>query len=574
MTEVVQLRDVLIILAAAVLVVPVVRALRASAVLGYLVAGVLIGPYGLDWIRDVEGTELLAEFGVVFLLFNVGLELSIGRLLRLRRDVFGLGTAQVLLTAVVLGGVARALGLPPATAIVLGGGLALSSTAIVLQMLSERGELAARHGRLAFAILLLQDLAVVPLLTLVPLLGGEETGVGRALGEALLRGLLVMAIIVALGRVLMRPFLRVVARGRNPELFTGVVLLLVLGAAAFTARAGLSMALGAFLAGLLVSSTEYRPQVESDIRPFRGILLALFFMTVGMHVDFVMALDRAPLILGLVGALLATKAVLIAGLARAFGAPIGVAAHTGLLLSQGGEFGFILFALASQGGVLTPETDRIAVLVVGVSMLVTPLLALAGRLAERALARDLHSASEVAAGTEDLSGHVLIAGFGRVGQTLARLLSASGISYVALDLDTDLVTEARSRGLPVFFGDATDPEVLRAAGFERAGLAVVTLDQPRSAGRAVAALHEERRELAILVRARDTAHSRELMSAGASVVVPELVEGSLQLGEMILHRMGIADEEVAARVNEIRERSYAELKGLIPHGSAARTPAP
>lgn len=571
MTELWDLRDVLIILAAAVVVVPVVRRLNASAVLGYLVAGVLIGPYGLDWINAVERTEVLAELGVVFLLFAVGLELSVDRLLRLRRHVFGLGTAQVLATAVALGGGARALGLSSEAALVLGGGLALSSTAIVLQMLAERGEMAAQHGRLAFAILLLQDLAVVPLLTLVPLLGGSEAEAGRALGEALLRAVVVMGVIVAAGRVLLRPLLAVVARGRNPELFTGIVLLLVLGAGWITASAGLSMGLGAFLAGLLVSSTEYRPQVEGDIRPFRGIFLALFFMTVGMRVDPALALSSAPLVLGLVAALVLGKALLIAALARAFGSPAGVAAHVGLLLAQGGEFGFVLYALAAQAGVLEPDVERIAILVVGISMMVTPLLALAGRRAEGWLAGDLHSPREVRDGTEDLSGHVLIAGFGRVGQTLARLLAATGVPYVALDLDAELVTSARRRGFPAFYGDASQPEVLRAAGFQRAGLAVVTLDQPRSAARAVAAIRAEMPKLPVLVRARDTAHSRELLRAGATQVVPELVEGSLQLGENALRLMGVREEETARLLAGLRRDSYAELSDLIPHRPSPRS---
>ncbi len=350
MPEPVHLRDVLIILLAAIAVVPLFRRFRASAVLGYLVAGGLIGPHGLGLVRDVGATEVLAQFGVVFLLFSIGLSLSTERLTALKGYVFGLGTAQVVTTGLVLWGLFRLLGVESPAALVLGGGLALSSTAVVLQILIERREIATPRGRVAFAVLLLQDLAVVPLLTLVPQLHGSEGRVLPALGLAFLKASGVLVLILAAGRLALRPWLRSVARGGTPELFTAIVLLLVLGIGWLTEQVGLSMALGAFLAGVLVAGTEYRPQVEGDVQPFRGILLALFFMTVGMGVNVALVWTHAPLLLGFMTALVLIKAGILMGLARAFRLPVGTAAAVGLMLAQGGEFGFVLFALARQAG--------------------------------------------------------------------------------------------------------------------------------------------------------------------------------------------------------------------------------
>ena len=557
-----HLRDLLIILLAAVAVVPLFRRLRASAVLGYLVAGSLIGPYGLGLIREVDAVAVLAQFGVVFLLFEIGLSLSIGRLTSLRRYVFGLGLFQVLVTAAALWAVLRALGLDSPTALVLGGGLALSSTAVVLQVLIERRELATPHGRVAFAVLLLQDLAVVPLLVLVPLLRGPETRVIPALGLAFLKAAIALVVILAAGRLLLRPLLRAVTRGGNPELFTGIVLLLVLGIGWLTEQAGLSMALGAFLAGLLIAETEYRPQVEGDVQPFRGILLALFFMTVGMGVDIAQVWHRAPLLLALLGGLLLLKAGILLGLARAFGLGMATAAGVGLMLAQGGEFGFVLFTLARQAGVLDEATARTAVLVVGLSMAVTPLLLAASRRVAHRLERAEATPEALAREIGELRDHVLIAGYGRVGRTLALLLASRGTPWLALDLDPEGVAEARRHDLPVFYGDAQRTDVLRAAAIERAQVIVITVDEPESAGRTVAVVRRLAPDLPVLVRARDLRQCEELTRAGATAVVPEVVEGSLQLVAALLRQLGVSVDEVEQTLGEYRRETYARLAGL------------
>ena len=562
------LRDILVILVAAVAVVPLFRRFGVSAVAGYLVAGALIGPYSLNVVSDVEGTAVLADFGVVFLLFTIGLELSVERLVALRRLVFGLGGLQVILTGLAIWALLRASGMESGAALLVGGGLAMSSTAVVLQMLVERHETATRPGRAAFAVLLAQDLAVVPLLTLVPLLGPATGAVLPALGLAVVRAAVVLGIIIATGRLLLRPLLRIVARGRNPELFTGIALLLVLGIGWVTQLAGLSMALGAFLAGLLIAETEFRPQIEGDVEPFRGVLLALFFVSVGMSIDLSLLAGRWLLIAGLVLGLIALKTAVLTALALLFRLRFSTAISVGLMLAQGGEFGFILFNAALDGRVLDAETTRLAILVTGITMLLTPALIALSRAVEARLeaASDAHRLPPSGAGME---GHVLIAGFGRVGRTLGRLLDAHDIPWLALDLDPDRVAAARAQDLPVYFGDASRADVLRAAGLTRSRAAVITLDRPDAARRAIALTRRLLPDVPILARARDLGQCDGLLSAGATRVVPELVEGSLQLGENLLRTVGASEESVEQTLASFRDGSYARLGGF----TEARPPA-
>jgi monovalent cation:H+ antiporter-2, CPA2 family len=546
-----------------VIVVPIFRRFRASAVLGYLVAGSAIGPHGLDLLRGPRAVTALADLGVIFLLFSIGLGLSVERLSSLRRYVFGLGTLQVVITTLAITLTLRLAGVSGDAALVLGAGLALSSSAIVLQGLVERREIATLQGRVAFAVLLLQDLAVVPLLTLVPLLAGSGQGLGMALGLAFLKAAATLVVIVAIGRLALRPVLRAVARGGTPELFTGIVLLLVLGIGWVTEQAGLSMALGAFLAGLLVAETEYRPQVESDVQPFRGLLLALFFMTVGMGIDAGLLWRHAPLLVGLLAALLIGKALILAGLCRVVGLSLGMGAGIGLMLAQSGEFAFVLFTLARGRGVLPAEAAQTAILLVGLSMAATPALLTAARVVFRRHHQAASAAAALGHETRELRDHVVIAGFGRVGQTLALLLESRLVPYLALDLDAERVAEARRRELPVYFGDASRAEVLRAAGVEQARMAAITLDQPDAAARSVQVLRAMSPDLPVLVRARDVAQAEQLAGAGATEVVPEIVEGSLQLGEMLLRRLGATRDEVDQVLDEFRRRTYSRLSNLI-----------
>jgi len=574
MPQSLQLRDVLVILLAAVVVVSVFRRLRASAVLGYLVAGALIGPHSLGLVRDVGATAILGQFGVVFLLFSIGLELSIERLVALRRYVFGLGAAQLVVTTLIFWAVLRALGLDGGAALIVGSGLALSSTAVVLQILVERRELGTPHGRVAFAVLLLQDLAVVPLLTLVPLLARREANVLTALGGAFLKAAAALVVILALGRLALRPILRLVARNGTPELFTGIVLLVVLGVGWLTEQVGLSMALGAFLAGLLMAETEYRPQVEGDIQPFRGLLLALFFMTVGMGLNLELLREQWLVLTGLLLALLLVKATILLVLSRAFGLSLAVAAAIALMLAQGSEFGFVLFSLAQQAGAIPAHSAQLAVLVVGLSMAVTPVLLTSSREVLRRLERPSDQPHDaLAADTSEMNEHVVIAGFGRVGQTLGLLLDARFIRYVALDLNPELVAEARRRGLPVFYGNASRADVLKAAGIERAQMAVSTLDDPELASRTVHVLRRLMTSMPIIARAHDLADCERLVRAGATSAVPEIVEGSLQLGGVLLRQLGESPEGVNQLLEQFRQETYSRLDEITPAERSGRPSA-
>tara|TARA_R110002072_G_scaffold123977_8_gene259359 strand:+ start:1202 stop:2953 length:1752 start_codon:yes stop_codon:yes gene_type:complete len=558
------LLEVLIFLLAAVVVVPMARKLRSSPVLGYLVAGIVVGPSGLALIAHTDSVELLAEMGIVFLLFAIGLELSVERLKVLRRLVFGLGTAQVVVTGLVIALVAMGLGVRAEAAVVIGGGLALSSTAFVLQMLVERGELAVRFGRVAFSILLFQDLAIVPLLALVPLLGTDGTSLPMALGLAGLKAAAAIGLTILVGRIALRPLFRVVANARSPELFVATALLVLLGTAMLMEQAGVSMALGAFLAGLLLSGTEFRHQVEADIRPFKGLLLGLFFISVGLSIDVLVILQNwAMIFIGLL-ALLTTKGLILVGLCRLFGLPAPVTLRVAFLLGQGGEFGFVLFGVALSIGLLDADLAQLVVAIVALSMVMTPFVDYLGRrLSALAAARRAGGDALPVLGEEgarELHDHVVIAGFGRVGQTVAAVLSAGHVPYVGFDLNATRVRHCNSHNLPVFYGDAARVDVLETASLEHARAAVITLDDMRAANQVVEALREKSSELLILVRAHDLSHQAELRAVGATAVVPETIEASLQLGGILLERIGVSGDEIAQIMAEFRQENYQGLQ--------------
>lgn len=573
MNEPTILQDLLVFLLAPVVVVPLFRRLKVSPILGYLAAGILIGPEALGLIDESATTHVLAELGVAFLLFAIGLELSFERLRVMRRLVFGLGGSQVLITTALIAAVAWVMGLTVPAAIIVGGGLALSSTAFVLQLLVERGEQVSVAGRTAFAILLFQDLAVVPFLVLVPVLALDPASVAGALAFAILKAGLALGAILLAGRFVLRPVLHAVAGARSPELFVSATLLVVLGTGWFTTQAGLSMPLGAFLAGLLLAESEYRHQVEADIRPFRGLLLGLFFMTVGLGLDLQLIAEHLGPLFAFVAVLLLGKALLIIGLCLAFRLPLAEGVHVGLLLAEGGEFAFVILKAALGDGLLAAEVGQPLMAGVALSMVATPFLAEAGdRLARRLRTRGPAPLADLKEETESLSGHVIIAGFGRVGQVVATVLRAAHVPHVALDLDARRVATCRARGLRVFYGDASRLDILEAAGAGRASAVVVTMDQPAAVDRAVAALHEHFPELQIVVRARDIDHRSELTTRGATAVVPEAVEASLQIGSLVLGTLGVGNEAVTRVTGELRRGDYAGLRE-IKGGSADERPA-
>ncbi|KAK7389994.1 hypothetical protein VNO78_25291 [Psophocarpus tetragonolobus] len=567
-----SLFDMLWLLLASVVFVPIFQKIPGgSPVLGYLAAGILIGPYGLSIIRHVHGTKAIAEFGVVFLLFNIGLELSVERLSSMKKYVFGLGSAQVLVTAIVVGLVAHYVcGYAGPAAIVIGNGLALSSTAVVLQVLQERGESTSRHGRATFSVLLFQDLAVVVLLILIPLVSPNSSkgGVGfqaiaEALGLAAVKAVVAIAAIIAGGRLLLRPIYKQIAENQNAEIFSANTLFVILGTSLLTARAGLSMALGAFLAGLLLAETEFSLQVESDIAPYRGLLLGLFFMTVGMSIDPKLLVLNFPVITGTLGLLICGKTLLVSLIGRIFGISLISAVRVGLLLAPGGEFAFVAFGEAVNQGIMSSQLSSLLFLVVGISMALTPWLAEGGQLlASRFELHDVRSLLPVESETDDLQNHIIICGFGRVGQIIAQLLSEQLIPFVALDVRSDRVAIGRSLDLPVYFGDAGSREVLHKVGAERASAAAVTLDSPGANYRTVWALSKHFPNVKTFVRAHDVDHGLNLEKAGATAVVPETLEPSLQLAAAVLAQAKLPTSEIAATINEFRSRHLAELTEL------------
>lgn len=557
--------DSLVVLFAAIVLVPLVRRLRLSPILGYLAAGMLLGPHGVAIVPNVDDVRLIAEFGVLFLLFMIGLELPLDRLKAVRRYVFGLGGAQVVLTTAALGGViAWLFDVPAEAALLVGAALALSSTATVLQLLAERGELIQRHGRVSLAILLMQDLAVAPLLALIPLLATPGDSIVATLGLSLLKAVAALAAILVIARYVLRPFYHSVVAGGSPELFTATALFIVLGTSLLTAEAGLSMALGAFLAGMLLAETEFRHQVESDILPFRGLFLGLFFMTVGMTVDARLILSELPLIGGLLFGLLLIKTAITAALCFAFGLSRGVSVRTALSLAEGGEFAFVLLGLAVAAGLAEPRIAQLAFVVVALSIMVTPALVAAGRLiAERIRRPDAAPSGDLATETEDLVDHVVIAGFGRVGHQIAAILSDRAVPYVAIERDAAAVKEARRRGLPVFFGDASRADILEAARLAHARACVITMHKNSGEIALVGLLRHRHPDLPILVRAHDFEHSTELDGAGSSAVVEETAEVALRLSALALGSYGVGQEEVADLTRDMREDDYARLKDLV-----------
>jgi CPA2 family monovalent cation:H+ antiporter-2 len=554
----------LVFLAATCVVIPAFRRARLSSVMGFLLIGVAMGPHVLGrlaqtwpWLGayDLENaapTQLLAQLGVIFLLFIIGLEVSFDRLWTQRRFVFGLGMAQVVLTTAAIAAIALAFGASFPVAAVLGLAFALSSTALVLQLLRERGQIGSSVGRASFSVLLLQDLMVVPVLFLVAALSEGTRAFNVGVGVSLITAVISLALILMVGRLLLRPLFRWVAAVNSREIFMAAALLAAIGMAAAAQAAGLSMALGAFLAGLLLAETEFRYQIENDLDPFKDLLLGLFFVTVGMQIDVSLFLREPVLIIfGMLGLFL-LKAAIIAPLARAFGLSWPRAVETAFLLGQAGEFAFVVIAVAQRGGAIPETIAGYMLLVTALSLFITPLMAsLGGYIAARMGAR---TATSPPADAAQDSGHVVIAGFGRVGQTLADILSAQEIGYVAIDSNSALVSELRKRARPVYFGEAGTREVLVSLGAANAAAIVVTINDTEAAERIVREAKQAWPHVPVYARARDGDHAQRLHAAGAALASPDTLEAALQLGEALLNGIGVPDE-AARRIIDTRRKA-------------------
>ncbi|HQS82730.1 MAG TPA: monovalent cation:proton antiporter-2 (CPA2) family protein [Thiobacillus sp.] len=569
-----SLQLVLILLAVAVLVAAAARALRLPTMLGYLVTGIAIGPFALGWIPDSEGARYLAEFGVVFLMFSIGLEFSLPRLMTMRMTVFGFGGAQVGLTILFTALIAWLLDLPLLAAVALGGIMSMSSTAIVSKLLAERLEIQTPHGRQIFGALLFQDLAVVPLLILIPAFARESETMATDLMLAMLKAIAVLGFLLFIGQRIMRPWFQWVAGRKSPELFTLNLLLFTLGLAFLTESAGLSLALGAFLAGMLVSETEYRYQVEDDIKPFRDVLLGLFFVTIGMRLDLTQVLANWGDVLILVAAIVLGKGLLVAGLSMAFGSARPTATRTALGLAQAGEFGFVLLAQAADLRLLGAEITQPVLAAMVVSMLLAPILinrmdSLTRVLAGSEWAGRAKEVHDIAVKTFGKTKHVIVCGYGRSGQNLARLLEAEGITFVALDADPERIRAVAASGVSVVYGDASRREVLVAAGLSRAQAVVVTYSDLHSSMAILRHVRELRPELPVVVRTIDDTHIDDLKAAGAAEVVSEVMEGSLMLASHALMLLGVPLSQVLKRIRVVRESRYAMMRGFFRGASDA-----
>ncbi|MBE7419775.1 MAG: cation:proton antiporter [Ideonella sp.] len=576
------LEVVLLYLVAAVLGVVLCRTLKLPPMLGYLAVGVVIGPNALALAGDAARAHALAEFGVVFLMFVIGLEFNLPKLRSMRAALFGLGLSQVVLTIVgaVLGNavlaaafaaLGRAWDLSWQGAIALGAAMAMSSTAILVKLMAERLELDSEHGRRVLGVLLFQDLAVVPLLVLIPALGSGAAQLGLALSLAVAKAAALLAVLLMGGQRVMRWWLTLVARRKSEELFILNLLLITLGLAWLTETAGLSLALGAFIAGMLVAETEYKHQVETDIRPFHDVLLGLFFITIGMRLDWRPLVDQWFLVLLLTTLPVLAKAALVAALARGFGASPGGAIRTGLYLAQAGEFGFVLLALGAENQLLVGDWMSPVLAAMVLSMLATPFLVMwSSRIVMRLASSDwlLQSVQLTAIAKKAMrtEAHVIICGYGRSGQNLARLLERERIAYMALDLDPDRVRQAAAAGQSVVFGDAARLRSLMAAGLVRASAVVISYPDTASALKILALVHEHAPRVPVIVRTIDDNDLEKLRAAGAAEVVPEAVEGSLMLAAQALALVGVPMRRVIRITRDARDARYGLLRGYF-HGA-------
>lgn len=565
MHDISYLRDILILLFASVLIVVIFKQLGLSPALGYLVAGAAIGPFGFGVLSSAETTKSIAELGVVFLLFAIGLELTFSRLMAMRKYVLGFGGLQVVITSAIISLICnKFFHLTPESSIVIGSALSLSSTAIVMQVITENGEQSTRVGRLSFSILLMQDLAVIPILVLFPLLTKSDLNLTAALGGALIDAIIAMAIIFAIGRLLLRPIYRLIAEAKSEVLFLSFTLIVILGSAYLSNYMGLSFALGAFVAGLMVAETEYKYRVEDEILSLQSLLMGLFFMTIGMSFDFDLLIKSFHLIVAVSVILIIIKALIVIALCKLFRFPLAPSIHTGLLLSQGGEFAFVVFVMAVQQKFMDVDLSQFLMTVVTFTMALTPLLGSAGRrIKARLYTKEVLRNNKLKREIGDISKHVIIVGFSKIGRIVAYILRSRGISYIVLENNHRVVRIEKNNGYNIYYGDAMNADILRYIGVERSESIVVAMEDEIACMKITRFIHENFPNISVITKSETINNADRFKKVGASFVVSKNLETGLQLSSAALASAGVNNSEINNALTAFREINLEVMKDVI-----------
>jgi CPA2 family monovalent cation:H+ antiporter-2 len=565
MHDISYLRDILILLFASVAIVVIFRQFGLSPALGYLVAGAAIGPFGFGVLTSGETTKSIAELGIVFLLFAIGLELTFGRLMAMRKYVLGFGSLQVILTSTLIYFICHKLfDLTSETSIIVGSALSLSSTAIVMQVITENSEETTRVGRLSFSILLMQDLAVIPILVLLPVLSKQDVNITHALGTAFIDAIIAMAIIFMIGRSLLRPIYRIIAESKNEVLFLSFTLIVILGSAYLSNYMGLSFALGAFIAGLMVAETEYKYRVEEEILSLKSLLMGLFFMTIGMSFDFDLLIKSFPFIVAAAIALIAAKAFIVIALCRVFRFPLAPSIHAGLLLAQGGEFAFVVFVMAVQQKFMEPDLSQFLMTVVTFSMALTPLLASIGRqLKSRLYVKSVLRDNKIKREIGDISKHIVIIGFTKVGRIVAYILRKRGINYLVIDNNHRLVRIEKNNGYNIYYGDAMNADILRHIGIERSESVIITMEDEISCLKITRFIHENFPNVSIIAKSENINNAERFKRVGANLVVSKNLETGLQLSKAAMLATGINNNEIDSTIDSFRDIHSEIIRDVI-----------
>ncbi len=562
---------IVILLSITVVLTSVSRRAHIPQILNYIIVGLFLGPFGFGLIESEENIQFLAEFGIVFLLFAIGLEFSLSQMFSMRKDVFGIGGLQVLITGAIVFFISSWLGLSNTVSFVIAGAFALSSTAIVIKQLTEQSEIQTRHGRSAVGILIFQDIMAIPLLIIIPALAvANSDALAAELGMSLVKGLIVVAVILAVGRYVLRPLFHEVASSKSQELFTLTVLTMVLAAAAFTEEMGISMTLGAFMAGMMLGETEFKHQIEADIRPFQDILLGLFFITVGMSISPELLWDNLSTVLLITLAIMVVKGFVIFMIMHTIKRPKGVSLRTALSLAHVGEFGLVIVTLALSEGLLEAEFSQLLLSSIVISMMIAPFLvkmngAIAKKVFNRSYSNNFTELEHtIGEDSKHMSDHVVVLGFGRVGQTTVKFLENSHLPFVALDMDIKRVQEAQTSGVPVYFGDSAKQSIIKATNVENAKVVIITFHDHHSSLKTLKALTNVAPHVPVLVRTLDDSHLNELIAAGATEAIPDSFESSIMLASHLLLMLGKSPDEVLRQTREAREDRYGLLEGFYP----------